>query len=134
MLKNEFTHLIDGMNAVQVAITLRHPPGEQTVATKNQAFRSRIVLDRLLNHERQFESGTLPRDPNDSSIKFFVELFELVLAICARCHGDSPVGMQMVYVRKRKEGVQRGIDGCGDAILAKGREWIVANHLILVLL
>ena len=44
MLQDEFAHLVDGVNAVQVAIALRGSPGEQPVAAKNQAFGCRDCL------------------------------------------------------------------------------------------
>src|ERR1022692_3953966 len=103
MLQNEFTYLIDGVNAVQVAIALRHSPGEQSVAAKNEAIRDRIILDGPFNQEPQFESGTLPGHPHDLAIKFLVEFLELPFSICACRDSDGPVRVQMVHVRKRKE-------------------------------
>jgi len=41
--------------------------------------------------------------------------------------------MEVIDVRKREEGVQRSIDGGGHAVLAIGRERIVADHLVFVL-
>ena len=35
---DEFAHLIDGVNAVEIAVALGHPPGEQSMATQDQAF------------------------------------------------------------------------------------------------
>src|SRR5579863_3122362 len=42
--------------------------------------------------------------------------------------------MQMVHMIERQERVQRSIDGCCYSILAKRREWIIANHFIFMLL
>ena len=44
MLEDEFAHLIDGVNAVQIAFALRRSPGEQAVAAENQAFSTGIVF------------------------------------------------------------------------------------------
>src|ERR1700736_911690 len=106
MLQNEFTHLIDGVNAVQVAIVLRHSPGEKSVSAENKAFGAGIVFDGPLDHQSQFKSGSQPRHPHDLSTKFFVELVQFSFSVGACCQGDGPVWMQMIHVSKGKEGVQ----------------------------
>src|ERR1700694_2713418 len=98
MPQNKFAHLVDGLNAVQITIALRHSPGEQSVAAENEAFRKRIILDSPFNHERQFESGALPGDPYDLAIKFLVELVQFSLPIGARGQSDGPVRVQMIHV------------------------------------
>ena len=57
MLENEFAHLVDGVNAVQVALALRHSPGEQAVAAENDAFSFRDFPS------RPFRSGAPIRIP-----------------------------------------------------------------------
>jgi hypothetical protein len=71
MFQNEFTHLIDGVNAVEVAVTLGHPPSKQPMAAENEAFRSRVVLDCPSDQERQVEPGTPPGEitPNESVVE-----------------------------------------------------------------
>src|ERR1035438_4172458 len=49
MLLNKLTHLVDGMEAVQIALALRRTPGEQTVAAKNDAVGPRILLNSVFN-------------------------------------------------------------------------------------
>ena len=103
MSLNELAHLIDGANAIQVTLALRHAPGEQAMAAKDQPLRPGIFLHRLFDHQRQFKPGALPGNPDDSSPKFSVELFELALAVRAGGKRDGPVRMQMIHVGKRQE-------------------------------
>src|SRR6202035_992468 len=90
--ENEFAHLIDGVNAIQVAIALRRSPGEQPVAAEDETLRFGIVFDGSLNQERQLESGTLPRHPHDFAIEFLVEFLQLLLPVGACREGDGPNG------------------------------------------
>src|SRR5579864_8959788 len=83
MFEDEFTHLVDGVNTVQVTIALRHPPREKTVATEDQALCPRVVFHRLLNQKRQLEAWTLPGYPHNVAVELLVELFQLFLAIGA---------------------------------------------------
>src|SRR5690348_14342953 len=78
---DEFTHLIDGADAIQVTLSLTHPPGEQSVTTQDDTVSSRIVSYRSFNQQCQLKSWTLPWNPNDLSIKLFVKFFELLLAV-----------------------------------------------------
>src|SRR5256885_10768054 len=110
---NEFAHLINSVDAIQVAFALRHAPGEETMTAKNQPFHPWSILHRSFDHEGQFESGTLPRNPDDSPIKLSIELFELALAIRTCGQRDRPVGMQMVHMQEGQERVQRSVDRGG---------------------
>src|SRR3954465_10714013 len=130
---NEFAHLINGVDAIQVAFALRHAPGEEAMTAKDQPFRSCGILHRSFDHEGQFESRTLPGNPDDSPIKLSIELFELALAIRTCCQRDRPVRMQVVHMQEGQECVQRSIDRGGNAVLPKRRERIVANHLVFEL-
>src|SRR6516164_1703794 len=98
MLLNEFTHLVDGVKAVQVAFPLRHSPGEKAVASENQAFDSWVIFDRALNQKCQFKTWSLPGNPDDLAAEFLVELFQLAFAVRAGGKGNGPVGMQMIYM------------------------------------
>ena len=133
MIENEFAHLIDGVNTVQVAVALGHSPSEETVAAKNEALAAGIVFDGAFDHESQFESRTLPGNPDDLAAKFFIELIQLAFAIRACCESDGPVRMQVIHVREGKKRMQRSVNRCRHAILAKGRKRIVADHFIFVL-
>src|SRR5580704_1986226 len=134
MFENEFTHLINGVNAVQVALTLRRTPGKQAMAAKDEAFGSGIVLNCAFNQKRQLKSRALPGYPYNLAIKFFVELFQFAFPIRTRSQSNRPVRMQMIHMSKREECVQRSINGCGNAVFTESREWIVADHFIFVLL
>ncbi len=134
MVLDELAHLVDGLDAADVALALRVAPGEQAVAAEDDAVAAGIVLDRLAQHQRQLEAGPLPRHPDDLAAVFLVELFEPGLAVGARRQGDGPVWMQMVDVIERQEGVQRRVDRGGDAVLAEREQRVEAHHLVLELL
>src|SRR5438477_8580881 len=102
------------------------------MAAKNKALGSRIIFDRPFNHERQFESGALPGNPNDFSTKFSVELIQFSPSVGARRQCDGPVGVQMVHMGEGKEGMQWSVDGCRHPILSECRKRVVADHLIFV--
>ena len=85
-----------------------------------------------LDKQCKFKPRALPREPHDSTVEFFVELFQFALAIGARRQRNRPVGVQMVDVQKREECVQRGIDGGCNPALAERRKWIVGHHLVFV--
>src|SRR5579864_2681688 len=83
MFEDEFAHLVDGVNTVQVTIALRHPPREKSVATEDQALCPRVVFHCSLNQKRQLEARTLPGYPHNVAVELLVELFQLFLAIGA---------------------------------------------------
>src|SRR5579864_168319 len=134
MLLNEFSHLVDGVDAVQIAVALRHSPREQSVASKDQAFDAGVLFDGAFDEQRKFKTRPLPRNPDDFAPELLVELIQLTFAVGTRGQGNRPVGMQMIDVCEGKERMQWSIDGRGHAILAKGGERIVAHHLVLILL
>ncbi len=61
-----------------------------------------------------------------------VEFFQLALAVGAGRDSDGPVGMQMIDVVVGQEGVQRRVNGGGNAVLAEGGKRIVSDHLVFV--
>ena len=61
MCPDELAHLVDDLNAVPVTVALSHSPGKQAVAAENDAFRTRVFVDRPFNQECEFEPWTLPR-------------------------------------------------------------------------
>src|SRR3954465_5878041 len=127
---DELTHLIDVPDAIQVALFLRLPPGEQAVTAEDQPVGARRALDRALQHQGQLEAGPLPRHPQDLSPVLTIEFLELALAIRTGRQSDRPVGMQVIDMRERKKCMQRRIDRSGDAIFAKRAEWIKRDHLV----
>ena len=130
MSGNEAAHLVDGFNGVHVAFALRVAPGKEAMATQNQAIGIGIFLYALFQHERQFETRALPRNPDDVAAEFLVELFHLAFAVGGSCHGDGPIGVEVVNVIPGEESVQRGIDGRRNFILAESGERIVGHHLV----
>ena len=110
MLLDEFAHLVDGVDAVQIAVALRHSPREQAVASKDQAFDAGVLLDGSFNEQCQFKAWPLPWNPDDFAIEFLIELIQLTFAVGTRGQSNRPVGMQMIDMREGKERMQRSID------------------------
>ncbi len=134
MLLDELAHLVDGLDAADVALALRVAPGEQAVAAEDDAVAAGIVLDRLAQHQRQLEPRPLPWHPDDLAAVLLVELLEPGLAVGARRQRDGPVGMQMIDVIEGQERVERRVDRGGHAVLAEGEQRVEAHHLVLELL
>ena len=56
MLQDEFAHLVDGADTIQIAFPLRIAPRKQPMTGQDQTVASRIVLDRLFEKQRQLET------------------------------------------------------------------------------
>ncbi len=129
---HELTHLIDGLDAVEIRLLLRLAPREQSMPAEHDPVAARRRLDRLLQHQRQLESRALPRHPGDAPAILLVEFVELLLAVGARGERNRPVRVQMIDVWKRQKRVERRVDRRGDTILAERAERIVADHLVFM--
>ena len=79
MFGDEFAHLVDGVNAAEVAVALRHAPGEEAVAAQQNSVDAGIFADGFFDEQGQFEAGALPGNPDDFAAEFAIELFELAL-------------------------------------------------------
>src|SRR6478736_460140 len=110
VLLNEFAHLVDGVDAVQIAFPLGHSPREQAVASEDQAFDAWVLFDGSFDQKCQFKARSLPRNPDDLATELLVELIQLAFAIRAGGQCNRPVGVQMIDVRKRKKRMQRSVD------------------------
>jgi len=60
MLGDKFAHLVDGVNAAEVAVALRHSPGEEAVAAEQNSIDARIFADGFFDEQGKFEAGALP--------------------------------------------------------------------------
>ena len=116
MTLNELSHLIDGLNAVQITLALRAAPSKQSVASQKNSLRSGITLHSCFEHQRQFKTGALPGKPQNLSPELAIEFFELTFAVRAGRDGDRPVRMQMIDVIVRNKCLERSIDGRGDLV------------------
>src|SRR5690348_11495092 len=105
MLVNKLAHLINGSNAVQIALALRVTPGKEAMAAEQNTITSGGLFDGLFQLERQFKTGTLPGKPHDVTAVSAIEFFELLLSVRARCDRDGPVWMQVIHMRKRNKRV-----------------------------
>src|SRR3954462_6030850 len=103
MLGDKVAHLVDGTNAIEIAVALRVAPGEQAMAAKNQSFCAGILLYRPLQHESKFKPRPLPWKPCDLSSELPVELIELLFAVSAGGKRDRPIGMQVVHMIEGQE-------------------------------
>src|SRR5262249_26120121 len=131
VLLDELTHLIDRLDAVQVAVALGVPPCEESVAAEHETIAARIRVDCPAQHQRQLEAGTLPGDPDEPPPEGGVELLQLASPVRARGEGDRPVGMQMVHMIEGQQGVERRVDRWSDEIVTECAQRIERNHLVL---
>src|SRR5437763_1286413 len=119
VLKNELAHLIDGADAVQVALALRVAPSEQAMAAQKHSVASRVVLHDLLELQGQLKAGPLPRKPLYFASELPIEFLELLFSVRACRYRDRPIRVKVVHVVKRKKRMQRSINGGGDFVCAK---------------
>ena len=91
VLLDELAHLIDGGDAAHVALALRHAPGEEPVPAEDDAVAAGLLVHGALEHQRQLETGALPRDPRDIAAVLAVELLSLAapLALAASAIAQS---------------------------------------------
>ena len=82
MLVDELAHLIDGADAVEVALALRGAPGKEPMAAEDQSICARVVPDRRFDEERELEPGPLPGHPDDAPAEPAIEFLELLFAVC----------------------------------------------------
>jgi hypothetical protein len=132
MRVDEHAHLVDRAEAARVALALRVAPREETVAAEHDSVAPGMLLDRAAQHERELESGALPREPDDAAAEFPIELVELLTSVPARRQRDGPVRVEVIDVRERKKRMQRRIDRRRHAVLTEGTERVQADHLVLV--
>src|ERR1700721_3443713 len=100
MFGDEFAHLIDSVNAAEVAVALRHTPGEEAVAAEQDSIDAGIFADGLFDEQSQFESGALPGNPYDFAAELAIKLFELALPVGAGSEGNGPIRMEIVPIRE----------------------------------
>src|SRR5205085_11643583 len=77
MFGDEFAHLVNGADAVEIALALGASPCEKTMAAEDQTFGARVVFHRLFDEERQLESRALPRHPGDAAAVSSIAFLEL---------------------------------------------------------
>ena len=130
MLVDELAHLIDGANAVEVALALRGAPGKEPMAAEDQSICARVVPDRRFDQEGELEPGPLPGHPDDAPAEPAIEFLELLFAVCRRGQRDGPVRVQMVDVGRGEKRMQRRIDRRGDPAMAECGGRIVIHHLV----
>ncbi len=107
---DELAHLIDGLDAVQVTVPLRVAPREEAVAAEDKAVAAGLPGHGLPQHQRELESGPLPRHPQNPPPVSPVELVELLAAVRAGGQRNRPVGMQVIDVVERQERMERRVD------------------------
>ena len=133
MPPDELPDLVDRVDRIQVALPLRLPPGKQSVPAQHDPVAARILLDRPLHRQRQFEPRPLPRQPHQPVPELAIELFHLGLAVGRGRQRNRPVRMQVVHVRKRQKSVQRSIDRGRYRIRPERAQRIEVRHLVFPL-
>ena len=132
VFQDERAEVVDDGRRVEVALPRRRSPGEQAVAGQDDAFRVGMLVDRASQHHRQFESRPLPGQPDELPGEPAVELVEFRPAVGARRQGNGPVGVQMIDVAERQEGVQRRVDGRRHAVVGDAEARVVRHHPVFV--
>src|SRR5689334_3063280 len=87
---DELSHLIDRADAADVALTLSASPRKQAVTAENDPVAAAVRFDSFLEHQREFESGSLPRHPDDPASVPMIELLQLLGTVRARGKRDRP--------------------------------------------
>src|SRR5262249_59517535 len=90
VIVHERAHLIDGPDAVLIAVALRVAPREQPVTAEHDALAPGMIGDRRLQHHGELEPGTLPRHPDDAAAEAAVEIPPLSPAGPAPRAGGRP--------------------------------------------
>src|SRR5690242_7068795 len=106
MFLHELTELVDHGERIQVALTLRLPPGEQSMTAENDAVTTGILLDGRTQHHCELESWPLPRNPNHFVVESAIKLLHLRFPIGGCGERYAPIGMQVIYMTERQESVQ----------------------------
>ena len=83
------------------------------MAGQHDAPQPGVGLDVVAQPQAEVEAGALPRKPADGPTP---DLLRGPLAARGCRQGDHGVGMNVVDVRERQIGVQRGVDGCGARV------------------
>ena len=130
MALNELANLVDQVESVQVALVLRLAPCKQSVPAQHDAIAAGIFLNGALHHHRQFKPWALPRQPHKGVAELAVELLHLRFAVGGGSQCDTPVRVQMVYVRKWKKPVQRCVDRSSHRISAVRAKRVQFRHLV----
>ena len=102
------------------------------MAAEQDAVAPGMRFHRAPQHHAELETRPLPRQPDDVPAVSRVELRQLPFAVGARGQGDAPVGMQVIDMVERQEGVQRRVDRRGDPVLAERAQRVERDHLVFV--
>ena len=132
MILDELSHLVDRLDAVQIAVFLGVAPGEQPVAAEQHAVASGMRGHGAPQHHAELETRPLPWQPDHAPAKSRVELRQLAFAVGARGQGDAPVGMQVIDMVERQEGVQRRVDRGGHPVLAERAQRVERHHRVFM--
>ncbi len=75
MLHNELAHLVDGADAVEIALALCVAPSEEAMAAEQNTIAAGTIFHRLFQLESQLEARTLPRQPDNFAAELAIEFF-----------------------------------------------------------
>ena len=99
---------VDVLQASLVAGQVVVMPVDQSVLPEDRTTSGRMVLTQFLQGKAELETGTHPWKPRHL---FTVDLLRHSLAVLTGRDRDDGVGMRVIDVPGRHEGVQRRVDG-----------------------
>ena len=103
-------------------------PVDQPVLAEHDASRIGVRRDHVLQRQAEFEAGTLPWRPDD---RVAVDLARQPLGVARRGDADHRVGVHVIDMRRRHEGVQRRVDRRRPRIEVEGAVRVEAHHVVL---
>ena len=103
-------------------------PRTHAVMAQNHTLRLRVLLDERLHPHADVEARPLPGDVEDVVA---IDLPAEALLIHGSGHRDHRVGVKVIHVFMRHEGVERSVDGTGPRVQV---EHAVAVHVVHVVL
>src|SRR6202790_484450 len=91
-----------------------------------------MSIHSVLHHEAQLKPRPLPWNPRKMMMKAAIEFLQVFKSISCRGQCNTPVGMKMVHMTKRKKSMQGRVNGSSHVVLAEGAERIKIRHFVFV--
>src|SRR5690606_439381 len=92
-------------------------PGEEAVPRQHNARGLGVLAAELFEPHTEFETRPLPRQPADLAA---IDFRRQLAAVLRRRDGDYGIGMHVVHMLPRHEGMQRRINGSSSRIEVEG--------------
>src|SRR5664279_5249284 len=102
------------------------------MATQDDAITFGILLNCLFEQYAQFETGALPRKPDEGVAKTLIKLKHLVVTIGSRGQRYPPIRVKVVDMCERQKSMQRCVNRRRDTIPSETTQWIHLDHFVFV--